>query len=373
MAQRIMLVASTLRMGGAERGTLEIMRRLHRTGSTVETICLREAGVIGEMLEREGIRVVADLSPGARDPRGFLRLYRFFRDRGARAVYFLDHTNAVAWGAPAARAAGVPVRLMVMHTTGLWGGGSSLPVGVRLAIPSLSRVIATARGQAGYLRELGVPAHKLVTIRNGVDTTGPLSKTERRAIRAELGLAADDVAVGMVAMLRPEKSHETLFHAVARLKDDNPRLRVLLVGDGPRREELVTEAARLGLTGIVRFLGLRPDAPRLVGAFDVVVLTSLPLVETLPYSLLEAIAQGVPAIATRVGSLDEIVEQGGAGLLVPPGDPDAFATALGTVLADPALRADLGERGRRWIEREFSVERVVGETQALIDELDPGT
>jgi glycosyltransferase involved in cell wall biosynthesis len=366
---RMTFVASTLRMGGAERGTYEVVRRLHLDGADVDAVCLREAGVVGEMLASSGVPVVANLAPSSRDPRAFLRLRAHLMARRPHVVYFLDHTNATFWGTAAASSAGVPVRLLVMHTTGLWGGRSSLPLGVRLALRGMTRVIATANGQAAYLRELGIPMPKLVTIRNGVDIQEQVSPEDRAALRRELGLGDDHVAVGMVAMFRPEKGHEVLLDAVAALRDRHPNLRVFLVGDGPRREELVTAVDRRGLSGVVRFLGLRADAPRLVSAFDVVVLTSHPFVETLPYSLLEAIAQGVPAVATRVGSLTEIVEEGGAGLLVPPGDAEAFGRALHIVLADRRLREEMGRQGRAWVAREFSVERVVRETRELVDEL----
>jgi len=363
---RMTFVASTLRMGGAERGTYEVIRRLHLDGADVDTVCLREPGVVGEMLITDGVPVSHGVAPRASDPRAFVRLRGHLRSRRPHAVYFLDHTNATFWGTAAAVSAGVPVKLLVMHTTGLWGGGTSLPLGVRLALPAITRVIATANGQSGYLADLGVAREKLVTVRNGVDVEVQVTDEERAGYRRELGLTDDDVAVGMIAMFRPEKGHEVLFDAVAALRARHPRLRVFLVGDGPRREELVTEVDRRELGGVVRFLGLRPDAPRLASAFDVVVLTSHPFVETLPYSLPEAIAQGVPAVATRVGSLTEIVEEGGAGLLVPPGDAEAFGKALHTVLADRTLRESMGRRGRAWVAREFSVERVVRETRELV-------
>lgn len=368
---RITFVASTMRMGGAERSTFELARRLASDGDRVDLVCLREAGSVGDMFRRAGMAVTHDVSHGARNALAVPRLYRHFRKNHTDVVYFLDHTNAVFWGVCAAVLARVPVRLMVMHTTGLWGGGSSLPAGVSVAIPALTRVIATARGQEVYLKDLGVPNAKLLTIRNGVETPRPVSPAARARLREGLGLAPEDVAIGMIAMFRPEKAHEVLFQAVANLRPTHPNLKVLLIGDGPRREELVTRVGELGLTGVVRFLGLREDAPELAAAFDVVVLTSLPLVETLPFSLLEAIAQGVPAVATRVGSLSEIVEDGGAGILVPPGDADAFSGALQSVVDNPALRKAYGERGREWVAREFSVERVVRETRDLITELHP--
>jgi glycosyltransferase involved in cell wall biosynthesis len=369
---RITFVASTYRMGGAERSTFELACRLRGDGDDVDAVALREPGAVGEMFMRSGVPFQAGLGGGPKSAMALAGLRRHFQRRRTEVVYFLDHTNAVFWGIGAARLARVPVRLMVMHTTGLWGGGNSLPLGVRAALPGLTRVIATAAGQETYLRRLGVPEAKLVTIRNGVDTCRRATPEERLHLRRELGLHDNDLAVGMIAMFRPEKAHEMLFEALRRLRPSFPNLRVFLVGDGPRREELVRAVDRMGLTNVVRFLGVRADAPRLAAAFDVVVLTSLPLVETLPFSLLEAIAQGVPAVATRVGSLAEIIEDGGAGYLVPPGDVDAFGRALAGMLSDPVLRQRLGTQGREWVCREFSVERVVRETRDLIGRLARG-
>ena len=353
-------------MGGAERSTFELFHRMAADGADVDVVCLREKGLVGEMFARAGIPVRERLSLGRFDPTLAFRIFRHLRSRRSDVLYLLDHTNAIVASVPAARAAGIPVRAIVMHTTGHWGGGSSLPRPVKIVLGGVTHVIATASGQSRYLAGLGVPTDRLVTIRNGVDTLERVSPDERTALRAELALSPEDLAVGMIAMFRPEKAHEMLFEAVSRLRATHPNVRVFLVGDGPRREELVTAVDRLGLGGIVRFLGLRPDAPRLSAAFDVVVLTSAPFVETLPFALLEAIAQGVPAVATRVGSLPEIVDDGRAGFLVPPGDTDAFTDALNRVLEDPDLRRRLGAQGREWICREFSVERVVDETQRLL-------
>jgi glycosyltransferase involved in cell wall biosynthesis len=353
-------------MGGAERSTYEFARRLHGAGDVVDVVCLREAGEVGEMFRSAGVDVVSDLSPSARDPRTVSRLAQHFRTRSTDTIYFLDHTNAVFWGVQAARMARVPVRLLVVHTTGLWGGGSSLPAGIRSVLPGITHVIATARDQCEYLVELGIPRDKLDTIRNGVETGPELSSEDRLALRAELSIREDELAVGMTAMFRPEKAHEVLFDACTRLRERHPGLRVFLLGDGPRREELVTAVHARELGDIVTFLGLRRDAPRLAPAFDVVCLTSKPQVETLPFALLEAIACGVPAVATRVGSLAELVEDGGAGTLVPPDDTEAFSVALDRVLSDDTLRHEMGQSGRMWVKSQFSVERVVHETRELI-------
>ena len=363
---RVTFVATTYRMGGAEASTFELGRRMMERGDQVDVVSLREPGVVGDMFREAGVPVVAGLADNPKDPRTLWKLIRHFRRRRTEAVYFLDHTNAVFWGIPAARLAGVPVRLMVFHTTGLADGGSSLPSGVRLVLGGVTRAIATARGQQDYLMSRGVPSEKLVIIRNGVETARPVSPEARGRRRTELGLTNDDLAVGMVAMLRPEKGHEVLFEAVKSLRSRFPTLRVFLVGDGPRREELVTSVDRMGLGGVIRFMGLQENVPELVAAFDVVVLTSYPRVETLPFSLLEALSQSVPAVATRVGSLPEIVEDGGAGYLVEPGDPVAFGEALARVLGDPELRRRLGTQGRDWVCREFNVERVVSQTRDLI-------
>jgi glycosyltransferase involved in cell wall biosynthesis len=130
-------------------------------------------------------------------------------------------------------------------------------------------------------------------------------------------------------------------------------IRLLIAGDGPERPRLVSEIARLGLDGAVELLGTRGDVHELLAAADVFVLSSES--EGMPMSVLEAMAAGLPVVASAVGGVPEVVRDGETGALVPPRDPVALAEAIRLLVADPALRQRFGDAGRRRVEREFAV------------------
>src|SRR5512140_903092 len=328
-AMRVVFLASTLKLGGAERVTGEISKRLVAHDISVTWALMRDPGSEGERLAATGLEVVSGLGRSRLSPLAAVRLRRLLRDRGAEALYCLDHQNAVVTGAMAAELAGIGRRFIAIHTTGLWAGGASghshgLPSGIRRTIPSFTRVIAVAESQARFLRETeGIPLDRLVVIRNGIDLSRFEPTPERiargRALRAAL---AEENAplIGIVAALRPEKGHDILFQAMESLLSDFPRLRLIVVGEGDEHLKLEARAAQLRISPAVRFLGARDDVGDLLHAFDLVVLSSHASVETLPLAVIEAMAAGRPVVATRVGSVGELIEDGVNGLLVPPSD-----------------------------------------------------
>jgi glycosyltransferase involved in cell wall biosynthesis len=259
---------------------------------------------------------------------------------------------------------------MPVHTTGRWGDKKSVPRSVRFFFPWIDRVIAIADAQRDYLVEQeGIPAEKLVVIPNGIpsERPDPAERSRRRAaLRSELGLDPDDQVVMILAVLRPEKNHELLLRAAARLREDHPRLVLLFVGDGPRRSFLEGEVSRLGLDTAVRFLGHQPDGRRFWGAADVAVLVSHPRVETLPLSLLEGMDFGLPVVATEVGAMREIVRPGENGELVRPGDEEELAARLGSILADRDAARTYGDRSQRIVLERYTSERMVRLTEELI-------
>lgn len=372
VAMRVVFLASTLKVGGAERITGLLSERLRTRGFTTSWALLREAGTEGLALRERGVEVIDRLAPGRFGFGAIPVLAGHFRRAGARAVYCLDHQNAVFSGVMAARLAGVPARFVAIHTTGLWGGGRSLPRGVRLVLPGLTRVIAVAEGQARYLREReGVPADRLVVIRNGIDPADfaptPARQAAGAALRTTLLAGAPGPLLGVVAALRPEKGHEVLFAALPELLRRWPGLVVACVGDGPARAAVAAAAGAAGVADCVRLLGARDDIPDLLQAFDLVVLPSHPAVETLPLSLIEAMAAGRAVVATRVGSVDELVQEGLTGRLVPPSDPAALGAALAEALDDPARRSAWGAAGRARA-AEFTLDATVARTAALLKE-----
>lgn len=173
---------------------------------------------------------------------------------------------------------------------------------------------------------------------------------EREAVRAELGMADDEVLVVTVANFRESKGYPHLLRAAAILRDRRSPTRFAVVGQGQLEGQVRALHAELGLAGTVHLLGYRPDAARVIAAADLFALASLH--EGLPVAVMEAFALGVPVVATRVGGLVEAVTDGVNGILVPPADPVALADALGA-LVEPSRRERLAA-GARWSGERFS-------------------
>jgi len=180
-------------------------------------------------------------------------------------------------------------------------------------------------------------------------------------VRAELGLGPDDPLVGVVGRLVEDKGQDDLLRAVPVVLKRRPETRFLLVGTGSRERYLKDLAASLGLTRAVRFLGFRDDVPEITAALNVSVLPSIDC-DASSAVLKEALACGVPAVATSIGGAAEILEDGRTGLIVPPRDPARLAAAILTLLDDPERARDMGRLGSRDVAERFSPERLGGET-----------
>jgi len=210
----------------------------------------------------------------------------------------------------------------------------------------------------------GIPAEKVVFIPNGIPDR-PAGDDER--VRRELGLSAADPVVGTVCGLRPEKEVETILRALGRLAPHRPRLRFVVVGDGPERSRLERLSAELGVPAL--FLGHRPneEMPDLLAAMDVLVCSSR--FEGMPLAVLEWMAAGKAIVASRVGGIPSILEHDREGLLVPPRDFVGFADAIARLLDDPLERRRLGEAAQRRQRDEFRFDRTVSLLESLYERL----
>ena len=200
------------------------------------------------------------------------------------------------------------------------------------------------------------------TLHHGLDPDDAATPPDREAVRSELGLSPASKVVGTVGTFTPKKAHSVLLEAAREVRERVPDLRVVLVGHGPLEEDLRRRTDELGLGETVVFTGFREDARRVMTAFDVFTLSST--FEGLPIALLEAMANGLPAVVTSVGGNPEVVEDGRDGMLVPPGDPAALAGALVRVLSDPEERRRLGEAARTRA-ADFDIRSAVGRMQEV--------
>jgi glycosyltransferase involved in cell wall biosynthesis len=215
------------------------------------------------------------------------------------------------------------------------------------------------RCRADHLR-LGVGSpERFVTIPSGI----PAPPQDRDAARGAMGLDGGELAIGCVGRLAPVKGQAILLDAFARLARRRSDARLVLVGDGPCRDELHAMAARLNLDGTVRFLGLRDDASALLAGFDLYVQPSLN--EGMGRALAQAMAVGVPVIATDAPGPAALIGTGGAGLLVPAGDPGALAAAIESQLHDEPRRLVAGESARKRAVEFWNEDDMVDAIEAL--------
>jgi glycosyltransferase involved in cell wall biosynthesis len=263
-------------------------------------------------------------------------------------------------GRMAARRAGTPRILHTPHVFPFqWARGlrGAFYLALeRFAARRCDRIVCVGEEQRrDALRFHVAPEDKLVVIRNAAPVPEPAGPDERAARRAELDLAPDALAVGLVGRLAPQKGAGDFLRAAAALLPRHRSVVCLLLGAGPLEAELRGLARRLELPAErFRFLGYRENAARLYPAFDVVALSSH--YEGLPYVLLEAMACGVPVAATDVLGSREVIVHESSGLLVPPGDPPRLAEALLRLLDDRELRARLGAAGRARVREQFGLE-----------------
>jgi glycosyltransferase involved in cell wall biosynthesis len=205
-------------------------------------------------------------------------------------------------------------------------------------------------------------------VRNGIELDRPPPARERLAeLRRRFGLPEGAPVVGTVAVLRAQKRLDLWLEAALRVLAAKPEVHFLIVGDGPLRQDLETAAERLGIVKTVHFAGLQEDVQPYLALFDLFLMSSE--FEGLPLALLEAMAAGVPVVATAVGGVPEVVEDGLDGVLVPAGDPQALAAAVLALLTDPPRRARLSEAGRRRVERDFGVARMARELEMIYREV----
>lgn len=362
-----LVLMSSLSPGGAEAVTVSFLRHLARQGGDVPLCTLtdrHDAGLAAELASAG----VERLDLGARrlaDPVALLRLVALVRRRGFDLVH--AHGQDAAVMARWARRL-TPFRLVATrHVLAEPGGTWRERLRARAALGALrgaDAVVAVSRVAADRLLPAGVRPTRIHVIPNGVDLPrfDPGANTEAaRVIRRREAGIGEPLIVLVPAVLRPGKGHDVLLEAVPRVRGRAPRVVFLLAGSGPLAGEITARSAALG--DAVRMLGHREDMSALMAAADVVCLPSES--EALPTVLLEAAAAGRPTVATRVGGVPEVVEDGHTGVLVPPSDPEALAAALGELLETPARRRELGDAALARARRSFGMETQARRTLEL--------
>jgi sugar transferase (PEP-CTERM/EpsH1 system associated) len=311
----------------------------------------------------EGVSVIAMAEQHRPDRWNALRMARLLRSLRPDIVHSRNWSCVDA--IIGARLAGVPIVIHSEHgreASDPEGRNGIRRFGRRLLAPMVNQFVTVSHDLARWLVEdIGLPRRKVLSIRNGVDTVR-FSPGGRQDARAVLGIGPESLVFGTVGRLDPVKDQVGLLEAFGRLANE-PRAVLVIAGDGPCRPALEAKVAALGLRGRVRLLGEREDVPAVLAAIDVFVLSSVG--EGMSNAILEAMATGLPVVATRVGGNPELVVDGTTGFLVEPRSPEALALPLYRYLVDPGLLARHGRAARDLAEAEFSLERMVGAYEHL--------
>lgn len=351
--QRVLWVMKGLGRGGAERLTVSSVRAFDRSRWRIDVAYVLpwKDAFVGDLRDAD----IAVHCVGAAGPRvGWAHELARLVTAGH---YDLVHTHSPL-PAIAVRAIGCGRRPPVVHTEhNLWPRYQPVTrLGNALTFQRNAGALAVSDGVAASMRRrFGGP--RVTVLHHGIDLTRSVHGTAARAAaRERLGLPSAAHVIGTVANFTPKKDHATLLDAVAVLASAHPDVRVLLIGSGPLEQELRARATRLNLERFVVFAGSRGDVTDILPALDVFVLSSR--YEGLPVSLLEAMASGVPPVATAVGGVPEVVTDGRDGLLTLAGEPESLATAIGRLLDDAHLRSRLGAAARVRA-RDFDIARAV--------------
>jgi glycosyltransferase involved in cell wall biosynthesis len=355
-------------VGGTRRHLVDIVAHLDPARIQVSAACStrRDPAFLDDLarMTAKGIQVHIIPMRRAISPVGdLLALFRLFRlmRRGRFDVVHTHSSKAGFVGRLAARLAGVR---RIIHTPHTFPFEMDVSLSARFAYRQLERlaacftdcIVCVCPSQRALAESLIDPA-RVVVIENGIGDPPPANAAEQERQRRHLGIEAESLVIGVVGRFTRQKGHAHFIEAARDVATRYPGVRFLLVGDGELRQTLEQKIATAGLGDRFIVVGAREDVPELLPVFDLVVLPSL--WEGLPYVLLEAMAAGKPVIASCVGGMPDVIQDGINGMLVPPRDSAVLAAAMLKLLVNKELRSKMGHSASEALRQRCRVERMI--------------
>ena len=359
---KILYIIPNLEVAGAEQHLINLASNLDNRGFEVLICCIKKPGKLGERFKEVGGDIICLKRRSIYDLRIMLDIHRLIKRNGFDIVHtYLFGFHYLA-GIPA-RLCGVPVVISSRREIAVWKKRHHRFL-ENLGNRFTDKVVSCSRAAREFaVGSENLPGEKILTIYNGVDLKKFFPRPPSACILEEFGLGKEDKIIGMVTKFASVKDPETLLKAVNEIRKTYPRIKCLLVGDGPLKESLKLKVESLKLGNNIIFPGKRNDITRILSIMDVFVLTSL--IEGLPNTILEAMACGLPVVATNVGGIPEVVENGKSGILVEPRDYSSIADAVVNLLENANLRKEMGARGREIVERKFGLDRMIEDYENL--------
>ena len=302
----------------------------------------------------------------------FLELVREFKKSNIRIIHTHKYKDTIL-AAPAAKLCGIPHVVRTVH--GLREPFAGLQAFKMSCYEAIERTVhrhcvdsiigVSSQIESKYKAEGEVS--RVTCIRNGIDLEGKLIQTDRWRTRKDLGIDSETCLIGTVGRLTPVKGIPYLLEAASVLLRQGAKVKILVVGEGSIRQDLMAQTRSLGITDRVVFLGHREDTDALLQALDIFALPSLS--EGVPMALLEAMAAARAVVASRVGGIPEIIEDGFEGHLVEPMDVKGLAERCRRLIESPDVARKMGEQGRKRVERDFSATTMADRVASVYKEL----
>jgi glycosyltransferase involved in cell wall biosynthesis len=350
--------------GGAERLAVSVLTNLDPQVYD-RYMCLSRSseGYLVEHAKAAGVKVFQLKRRSRYDFLPWLRLVRLMRREKIEILHTHKHGSNF-WGAIISLVTGGPVFLAHEHSWQYSGSRVRILIDRFLIARRATRMIAVSAPDRDAMISIEhISPGKIVVVPNGITFKAP---TDVEAVRDELQLPSGALVMACVGV-RVEKRVDLVIRALDLLRSDHPNLQLLVIGDYQSElERLRGLAESLRLSDRIRFLGERHDVPSLLAVSELAVLASDR--EGAPLAILEYMAAGCAIVASRVGGIPNMIEDGVEGLLVQPGDPEWLARSLGELAASPTRRAELGSAARERQARDFSLEAVVRQTGELYTE-----
>lgn len=365
-------VLHELNMGGAEKHLIEVLRNIDRKRFTPWLFCLGDGygkSLYEEYLKTDVTLVRMGMKGSLRNPRNLVKVAQMVRLLRAADIHivhgYLFEGNLI--GSLAGRLAGVPILIASKRSMDAYHGFKK--IACRITNRLASKVTANSMAVMGFVRKTeDCPKGKMIVIPNGTSAGVTGSQAlEKMTLRGSWGIPEDGQIVGTVARFFWKKDYPSFIKMAASVAQKSSKAYFVAIGDGPLRPHIQEMADGLGLGPRMRFLGWREEAARYTAGFDVYVCASV--IEGMSNALLEAMAMGLPVVATAVGGNCETVVEGRTGFLVPTEDPQALSYAVMRLLNDPPAAEAMGRAGRRRIEGEFSTRCMVDRMERLYESL----
>lgn len=365
---RVVMLVESVYGGGAERFTVGLSRALADRGEHVVVCASRGVGRNREPIAHEtGVDVLMLGRTRMLSPLAWARLVRYLRRERVDVLHAHMYGSNV-WAPVLGRLGGVPVVVATEHSWTYEGQRVRQLLDRFWVGPGVDAFVAVSPEDARRMAEIEkVPAGKIRMIPTGLLRDPDELAGAPATVRDELGLGPDVPVVGAVGHLRPMKAMDVLVDAFARVAERVPDAHLIIAGDGPLRPDIERQIAALGVGERVHLLGVREDVPAVLASSDVVAMPSDS--EGSPIALIEAMTAGRPVVATRVGGVPAILDEGRCGVLVPPRDPGALAAAVQSLLADRDRAERLGEVAAERARAEYGIARIAARWSELYRDL----